>query len=614
MRYSEFSEALKSSEYRPLVKGWDKAKYANLFGGQYRIYIPLETPEPVSKTVKVNPQVKQEVEDAGYKIDDYLKGIAVKTENGRVRQIKIGKLLSPETAKIFANDPVRGATRKSNKLVVISRHPYDIAGMSTDRGWDSCMNLRKHGNNKHYVPLDIKAGSVVAYLINANDKNIRSPQARLLIKPFVNLLGNHEVAFGIEDALYGTAPPEFLKTVSDWVDKVNASRQLTGIFQLDPRVYPEITNKQKFIGKDKETWLNSIDESDQVSILKKDPMLIQYIKNPSEPVQIAAVETNSRVITYIIAAGITPSERVQVAAISKNGDVIRDIIAAGIIPSETAQVAAVSKNGYTIEYIIKAGIKPSETVQVAAVTETSRAIQYIMYGGIKPSETVQIAAVSSNKGALDFIIHNGIKPSEDVLVAAVTKDPRHAMDVIIKARITPSERVQRAAVTKDEYMILYIIKAGITPSETVQVAAVSEFGNAIRHIISAGIKPSETVQIAAVTAVTKHLDAIKYIISAGITLSERVQRAAVTKDPHMIAYIIKAGITPSEEVQLASVEQDGLAIYFIINLAKITPSEAVQLAAVSSSSDPKIIETVIDFLTRAGITPSPAVMKAAGQT
>ena len=459
MRYKEFAtEALAPSEYRPLVKGWDKTKYAELFGGQYRIYIPLETAAPTNEIIKINPQVKQEVEDAGYTIEDYLKGIAVKTENGRVRQIKIGKLLSPETAKIFANDPVRGATRKSSKLVVISRHPYDIAGMSTDRGWSSCMNLRKDGYNTRYVPLDIKAGTVIAYLINANDKNITRPQARMLIKPFVNILGNHEVAFGVENYLYGTAPPEFVKTVSDWVDKINASRQLTGIFRLDPSVYPEITNKEKFIGKDKETWLNSIDESKQISVLKKDPTLIRYIKNPSEPVQVAAVETNGSVIKYIMYAGITPSER------------------------------------------------------------------------------VQVAAVSAHEDALDFIIYNGIKPSEDVQVAAVSKYPKHALDVIIKARITPSERVQRAA---------------------------------------------------------------------------------VTKDPHMIAYIIQAGIKPSEEVQLASVEQDGLAIYFIINIAKITPSEAVQLAAVSSYSDSKIIEVVIDFLTRAGITPSPAVMKAAkeaGQT
>ena len=45
MRYSEFSEALKPSEYRNLVKGWDKTRYAELFGGRNRIYLPLEAPE-----------------------------------------------------------------------------------------------------------------------------------------------------------------------------------------------------------------------------------------------------------------------------------------------------------------------------------------------------------------------------------------------------------------------------------------------------------------------------------------------------------------------------------------------------------------------------------------
>jgi hypothetical protein len=280
MRYKEFAvESLKPSEYRPLVKGWDKTKYANLFGGQYRIYIPLETAEQSNQQIKINPQVKQEVEDAGYKIDDYLKGIAVKTENGRVRQIKIGKLLSPATAKIFANDPVRGATRQSNQIVVISRHPYDIAGMSTDRGWTSCMNLREPGNNKRFVPLDIKAGTIIAYVINANDKNIENPKARTLIKPFVNILGNHDIALGIEDTYvkYGTAPPEFIKTVSDWVDKINASNQLNGIFQLDLSLYPDNNDTQKFVGKDKEAWLNKLDASEQMKVFRQDPSFIQYV-------------------------------------------------------------------------------------------------------------------------------------------------------------------------------------------------------------------------------------------------------------------------------------------------------------------------------------------------
>jgi ribosomal protein S16 len=471
MRYSEFAvEALKPSEYRSLVKGWDKTKYAELFGGKYRIYIPLESAGPDSKQVKVNQQVSQEVEKLGYKIDDYLKGIASKTENGRVRQIKIGKLLSPSTAQVFANDPVRGATRKSTQLVVISRHPYDIAGMSTDRGWRSCMNLREKGNNKHFVPIDIKAGTIIAYLINANDKNINSPQARMLIKPFVNILGNHEIALGIEDKIYGTAPPEFSKTVSAWVDKINSSRKLNGIFKFDPRLYPDsaFSRTPKFIGGDKETWMNSIDATKQLVLLQHDPSLIQYIRNPSETLQLKVVEEDPFAIKYIK----NPEETVQLEAVRKNGTVLISIVKAGITPSETVQEAAVASRGDVIQSIFKAGIKPSETVQVVAVTSYGNAIEYIIKAGITPSETVQEAAVTKNGNAIQYIIKAGIKPSEAVQESAVT-NRGSAIEFIIKAGIKPSEAVQVAAVTddEDEEAIEFIIDAGITLSPAVKRAA-----------------------------------------------------------------------------------------------------------------------------------------------
>ena len=480
MRYKEFAtEALAPSEYRPLVKGWDKAKYAELFGGQYRIYIPLETPEPVTKTVKINPQVKQEVEKLGYTIEDYLKGIAVKTENGRVRQIKIGKLLSPATSKIFANDPVRGATRQSKQIVVISRHPYDIAGMSTDRGWTSCMNLRKSDNNTHYIPLDIKAGTVIAYLINANDKNIKSPQARILIKPFVNILGNHEVAFGIENKLYGTAPPEFSKTVEAWADKINASHQLNGIFKLDPNVYPDDENKRnyRFIGK------LGADEDD--SSLKS---------------QLQSVDKNPSFIKTIISSGVTPHELVQQIAVTKDPDLLKDII--------------------------RAGIKPSEAVQKIAVRLYVLALKHIIGAGIKPSEAVQKIAVSKFMNAIPSLIEADIEISEEVQEAAVLYSP-HRLTDLIKAGITPCEKAQIAAVSQQAYLLNYMMsEANIKPSEAVQLAAVKRDGKAIRYIIKAGIKPSEAVQIAALTRFYTRSDVIDYLADAGIELSNSVKQAA----------------------------------------------------------------------------------------
>jgi len=381
MRYKEFAaEALKPSEYRNLVKGWNKTKYADLFGGKNRIYIPLASAKPTTQQVKVNPQVNQEVEKSGYKIDDYVKGIAIKNENGKTRQIKIGKLLSPTTAQLFANDPTRQASRKTNQMVVISRHPYDIAGMSTDRGWTSCMNLRDEGNNKRFVPLDIKAGTVIAYLVDANDKNIEHPQARMLIKPFVNILGSHEVALGIENKVYGEAPDAFSKTVDAWVDKINDSRNLDGIFELDPRLYHDIEH-----GDDDEkparplTVMGDVDkystmkdyplyyaekykpsdEATQKILVKIDPTTIQYMKNPSLAVQFLAVNKNPKMIKYVK---------------RKYRDMINNpIYYAQMSSDEETQKTLVSFSPETIQYMEN----PSPEVQLLAMKLDPSVFKYI---------------------------------------------------------------------------------------------------------------------------------------------------------------------------------------------------------------------------------------------
>jgi len=409
MRAHEFLEALKPSQYRHLVKGWDKAKYADLFGDKYRIYLPLVTSDMPDQPIKFNPQVSQEVEKAGYKIDDYVKGIASKNDNGRVRQIKIGKLLSPTTAQKFANDPIRQATKQVNQLVVISRHPYDIAGMSTDRGWTSCMNLIT-GGNKRYVPLDIAAGTVIAYLIDADDKNIQHPKARMLIKPFVNMLGNHEVAFGIENQVYGTAPAAFSKTVSDWVNKINASRQLNGIFELDPRLYQdrrgddeddEDEDNRPTIalgphGTSPEMLKNPIqyvkdhpDADDAIlkTLVSYNPYTIEYIKNPSRELQLIAVNKNILLFKYVQ----DPSPELQLKAVSAIGDYIRYIDN----PSHQVQMAAVKQDAGALKYIDN----PSHQVQMAAVTNNGNAISIID----NPSLDLQMAAVKSYPDSIKYI-------------------------------------------------------------------------------------------------------------------------------------------------------------------------------------------------------------------
>ncbi len=517
MRLLHLFEALQPSEYRPLVKGWDKTKYAELFNNQYRLYFPLAS-SPSSKT-KVNPQIQQAVQSAGYNIDDYVAGIASKT-NDPTRKIKIGKLIKdPVLLQTFANDPSRAAT-KEEQLVVISRHPYDIAGMSTDRGWTSCTNL-KDGMNRRFVPLEIKAGTVVAYLINTNDKDIKSPIARMLIKPFVNSADN-SIAFGIENVMYGTGNASFKTTVTKWVNAVNKSRELDGIYRLSPTVYQDTENStNRFFGPNKAMWRD----------LAEYPAL--YMKNhpeASDDMKLAAVRQDG----YAIQFTENPSEAVQLGAVRQNGQAIQFIEN----PSEEVQIAAVKQDGYTLKLIKN----PSEAVQLGAVRQNGQAIQFIE----NPTDEMKLAAVNKNGYTIRYIRN----PTEEMKLIAVSRYGRAISEIE-----NPTEEMKLAAVTNDGIAIRHIKN----PSDEVKLAAVSLNGLALEYIQN----PSEEVQL---TAVRKTGIAIQFIGNP----SEEVQLAAVSRDGYAIYYIKN----PSEEVQIAAVSRDRHAIQYLKN-----PSEAVQALA-----------------------------------
>jgi len=138
-----------------------------------------------------------------------------------------------------------------------------------------------------------------------------------------------------------------------------------------------------------------LNETDQLAAVNKNPYVIQHIQNPSEKVQIAAVNESGSAIYHIIEKGIIPSEDVQLAAVNNDGYAIRDIINKGIIPSEKVQLAAINRYGSAIEIIIQKGIIPSEDVQLAAVNSYGRAIYHFK----NPSEKVK--QLAREKGIKD---------------------------------------------------------------------------------------------------------------------------------------------------------------------------------------------------------------------
>ncbi len=244
--YQELNEALKLSQYREYhdIRPEDiEKKLDDLFKGLNRIYIPFDykvTDEDINEDYNLYGFLRSE----GYTITNYLEGYCEK--DGRT--FRIGKVLNklnrPDLLKTFNEDPQR-AIQNKNFLICISKHPYDIVGMSTNRGWTSCMDLEGE-KNKSYLEHEIKEGTVIAYLIDVEDKNINHPYGRINIKPYTN--EKNELAWGLSKYCYGsildekrkknTLTKKFKNTISRWVNS-NLNRGMFGVYNLNKKVYSE---------------------------------------------------------------------------------------------------------------------------------------------------------------------------------------------------------------------------------------------------------------------------------------------------------------------------------------------------------------------------------------
>ena len=442
MRATEFvTEALRPSQYRDLVKGWDESRLADAFqqwpGAKNRTATRLYIDLPTSQTVtQADSSVSNKLTQLGYDIVDYRQGLARK-KTGNQNPTKIGKILTAAAQQgdtdagtvlqRFQNDPKRTSTRAEYRGVV-SRHPYDIAGMSTDRGWTSCQDLET-GGMCSFVPQDIRAGTLVAYMINKDDVNINNPVGRILLKPYIN--NKNQTAYGLHDESYGGVTAEFRQAINRFATWLNSQQGIKGAFTLHPDVYYGGAHA----GRRLMTVSPDATEQELIDLVSQDAQGISAIIDagitPSEQVLMAAVDYDGEALEYIIEAGIEPSEEVQLAAVSGSMSTQATAILADYLGEEgrdfspAVKLAAVERNGNNIQYIINLGLldgeKPSEELQLAAVSSRGSAIAYLLEVGIRPSEAVQLAAVKQDGDAIKFILNDEnvkIKPSAAVQAAA----------------------------------------------------------------------------------------------------------------------------------------------------------------------------------------------------
>ena len=269
--------SLKNAKKKGLTKKYSGAyndRLNEVFGGKNRIFLNLKI-DYSNMDSPLMKSINSLLYHHDYSIDSmlgYINGIAYKVKHDTMEldkknPVKIGKLLQKfeadgqievtdrkdgkKTTKWitgkpllheFKNDPIRSSNGEF--LIVISRHPYDVAGASTDRSWTSCMDLGlprinypktrpNEGINRRYIPKDIQEGTLVAYVVTKDElyigpngepkvKLVR-PLSRMLMKPHNSDVGS-VYAVG---KMYGSQYPEFYQKVKEWTSK-NLNNKLTG--------------------------------------------------------------------------------------------------------------------------------------------------------------------------------------------------------------------------------------------------------------------------------------------------------------------------------------------------------------------------------------------------
>lgn len=219
------------------------------FDGKNRLYFDFKAKTDELPKLEIDPEVEATLNKEGYQITDYLGGYCSKGN----RVFKIGKILEklkneavdrevnseyckqypdeiPELKqatidnwKYLINRFINDAGRKNhqvsdNLMIVISQDPHDIAQMSYGRQWDSCMNIST-GVHKNDAYCEVKSGGLIAYLISKNDKEIKRPLARVLIRRFSNISGISIAK--VENNTYGLDHPGFFEFVNNWVQEKN---------------------------------------------------------------------------------------------------------------------------------------------------------------------------------------------------------------------------------------------------------------------------------------------------------------------------------------------------------------------------------------------------------
>lgn len=173
---------------------------------------------------KMQPAIIEYLNSKGYNIVSEFDGMCIKVSNDKRTKrspVKIGKVLNKLGATRILREYTDLRTLHTidteGYAIVISRHPYDVVGVSTRRRWTSCIDLHEKTYNGIHLTGKftdlLKNGSLAAYLIRKDDLNIKDPVARINFQYSGGTIYVYE--------MHGKPNDTFYSTVNNWVATAN---------------------------------------------------------------------------------------------------------------------------------------------------------------------------------------------------------------------------------------------------------------------------------------------------------------------------------------------------------------------------------------------------------
>lgn len=246
--------------------------FSNWFDETDRVYLTFQ------QLTGADQEVFETLRIGNYEITDYRKGLCARP--GSKTQQRIGKVLrrlkekdEQEIREKHARGELYHLSRElkendrywdrllsqfnasnfrsgSNEplVVVISQCPHDVAKMSTERAWESCMTLRvgsgSAGAHQDAVLQEVESGGLVSYLIRPEDRDIKKPLSRIHIRRFED---RNKRSWAIpEQTVYGEEVEGYLDFLEDWI-LTNQGPVPPGIYRLQGSPHSDTFDKSMVV-------------------------------------------------------------------------------------------------------------------------------------------------------------------------------------------------------------------------------------------------------------------------------------------------------------------------------------------------------------------------------